>query len=93
MPSLPLSPQQLDVLRALREAPRTVIEIRQFAGLDPLPSAAATVLRALNQRGAIAYCGGRGVKLGAGRWRLTTYGTQLLRELGEISSADVRGCE
>lgn len=84
MTSLPLSTQQLDALRALRDGPRTAVEIRAVAGIDILPSALPTVLRALSQRCLIAYVGGRGIKVGRGQWRLTAHGVAMLRQLGEI---------
>lgn len=81
---LPLSAQQLDVLRLLRDEPRTAAELTTTLAARDLPSAMPSCLRALNQRCLIKYVGGRGVKLGRGRWSLTAHGIATLRELGEL---------
>ena len=91
MATLPLSPHQLGALRALRDGPRTAEEIRAAAGIDILPGALPTVLRALHQRSLIAYVGGRGIKVGRGRWRLTLHGTTMLRDLGELAPVATDG--
>ncbi len=79
--SLPLSATQLDVLRAIsREVQLTTEEIQRELGLA---GGMPTVMRSLNQRGAIAYVGGRGVRVGRGKWRLTAHGIDLLRQCGE----------
>jgi hypothetical protein len=84
---LPLSAHQLDVLRELRE-PKTVVELARLLTLDGLPGHLQAVMRALHQRCLISYMGGRGVKAYKGRWQLTRYGAQTLRELGEIGPSD-----
>ena len=89
MAPLPLSAQQLNALRALRDGPKSAGEIRQLAGIDILPGALPTVLRALQARNLIAHVrvGNRGVNTCRGTWKLTAYGAELLRLHGEISPA------
>lgn len=84
---LPLSPHQFDVLRLLRDGPLTVAAMNALLPIGGFASAMPTILRVLNQRGMVAYVGGRRVKLGKGAWRLTEYGISALRELGELPPA------